>query len=279
MRKHFVLLLLVLFQVLGDVWLSRGMRQVGEVKALTPATLLAIGLQVLTNPWIVLGVSFLIGSLLLYLAALSRLDLSYVLPMTAAKFVLSALFAWLVLRESVSSVRWLGISLISSGVLLVDLGEQRAADTPKQRLQSGQFSVLMLIPLSFSLALSKLGAVIAVMVVAASAGDLFLAAGMKQVGAVTTVQVRSLLKLVRRALSSPFIGLGVACMAVDFFLFIALLSWADLSLIMPMTALSYPLSALGSDYFLKESLTIGRLMGTGLIAVGVAFVSFSSSTV
>ena len=65
-------------------------------------------------------------------------------------------------------------------------------------------------------------------------------------------------------------------MATDFFLFIALLSWADLSLVMPMTALSYPLSALGSYYFLKESLTIGRLAGTGLISIGVAFVSLSS---
>ena len=258
------------------MWLSRGMRQVSEVKTLNLANLLAIGLEVLTNPWIVLGASFLIGSLLLYLIALSRMDLSYVLPMTAAKFVLSALFAWLVLRESVSSVRWLGIGLISSGVLLVDLGEQRVAETPKQRLRSGQFSVLMLIPLSFSLALSKLGAAIAVMVIAASAGDLLLAAGMKQVGAVTTLQVRSLLKVIRRALASPFIGLGVVCMAADFFLFLALLRWADLSLIMPMTAMSYPLSALGSYYFLKESLTTGRLAGTGLIGLGVALVSLSS---
>ena len=278
MRKHFVLLLLVLFQVLGDVWLSRGMRQVSEVKTSNLANLLAIGLQVLTNPWIVLGVSFLIGALVLYLIALSRLDLSYVLPMTAAKFVLSALFAWLVLHESVSTIRWCGIGLISGGVLLVDLGEKMLADPSKQRGRSGQFSVLMLIPLSFSLVLSKLGIAITAMVVAASAGDLLLSAGMKQVGAVTTLQVRSLLKLVRRALSSPLIGLGVACMAADFFLFIALLSWADLSLVMPMTALSYPLSALGSYYFLKESLTIGRLAGTGLIAVGVAFVSLSSGT-
>lgn len=248
----------------------------GEVKTFKPTALLAIGLQVLTNPWIMLGVSFLIGSLLLYLIALSRLDLSYVLPMTAAKFVLSALFAWLVLRESVSSMRWCGIGLISGGVLLVDLGEKIVADTPKQHLRSGQFSLLMLIPLSFSLALSKLGIAIAAMVFAASAGDLLLAAGMKQVGAVTTLHVRSLLRLIRRALTNPFIGLGVVCMAADFFLFIALLSWADLSLIMPMTALSYPLSALGSYYFLRESLTVGRLAGTGLIGVGVAFVSLSS---
>ena len=208
MRKHFVLLLLVLFQVLGDVWLSRGMRQVSEVKTLNLANLLAIGLQVLTNPWIVLGVSFLIGSLLLYLIALSRLDLSYVLPMTAAKFVLSALFAWLVLRESVSMVRWCGIGLISSGVLLVDLGEKMVVDTPKQRLRNGQFSVLMLIPLSFSLALSKLGLAITAMVLAASAGDLLLAAGMKHVGAGDHVSGAIALKASASRLEQPVYWFG-----------------------------------------------------------------------
>ena len=277
-RKHFVLLLLVILQVFGDVWLSRGMRQVGAVTTFNLANLAAIGLRILTNPWIVLGVTFLIGSLVLYLIALSRLDLSYVLPMTAAKFVLSAFFAWLVLREGVSTMRWFGISLISGGVLWVDLGEKMGAVTPKQRLRTGQFSVLMLIPLSFSLVLSKLGVAIAAMVVAASAGDLLLAAGMKRVGAVTTLHARSLLRLIRRVCTSPFIGLGIVCMAADFFLFSALLSWADLSLVIPMTALSYPLSALGSYFFLKESLTIGRLVGTGLIGVGVAFVSLSSGT-
>ncbi len=279
MSKYLVLSLLVVFQVLGDVWLSRGMRQVGAVSVSNSAALLTIGVQVLTNPWIVLGIAFLLGALLLYLVAISRLDLSYVLPMTAFKYVLSACFAGLILGESISQLRWVGTALVSSGVLLVALGE--AVAQMKKRRKDSQFSGLLLAPLSFSLSASKVGATIlqsnaltgiVIMALAASMGDILLTAGMKQVGKVTTVNARSLMQLARRSLTNPFIGLGVACMVADFFLFIALLSEADLSLIMPMTALSYPFSVVGSHYVLKERLTSGRLAGTGLIGIGVAFI-------
>ncbi len=279
MSKYVVLSLLVVFQVLGDVWLSRGMRQVGAVSVSNPADLLEIGLQVLTNPWIVLGIAFLLSALVLYLAAVSRLDLSYVLPMSAFKYVLSACFAGLILGESIPQLRWVGTALVSGGVLLVALGE--AAAEIKKRRKDSQLSGLWLAPLSFSLSASKVGITIlqsnaltgiVIMALAASMGDILLTAGMKQVGEVTRVTARSPLRLAYRALMNPLIGLGVSCMAADFFLFIALLSWADLSLIMPLTALSYPFSILGSHYVLKERLTGGRIAGTGLIGMGVAFI-------
>ena len=98
---------------------------------------------------------------------------------------------------------------------------------------------------------------------------------MKQVGELKATNLRSLLRQARRVVINPFIGLGVLCMAADFFGFIALLSLADLSLVMPMTALSYPFSILGSHFILKERLTAGRLAGTGLIGIGVAFISMN----
>ncbi len=236
---------------------------------------LAIGSQILANPWIMLGVLFLFSSLLLYLAAVSRLDLSYVLPMTAAKYVLSALCAWLLLGEGVSSLRWLGTILVSSGVLWVSLGElARSRSIPPN---STPFPALLLVPLSATLSVSTVGLTIAGMVLAASTGDILLTAGMKQVGAVATFQLRSLLRLARRVMLNPFIIGGVACMAADFFLFIGLLSRTDLSFVMPMTALSYPLSVLGSHYFLRERVTTERLAGTGLIGVGVALIAFNAT--
>ena len=189
------------------------MRQVGGVTSLDPTTLFAIGLRLLTNPWIVLGVSCLIGSLLLYLAAISRLDLSYVLPMTAAKYVLSAVLASSVLGEQITGMRWLGTCLVSGGVLWVGLSElfHRRSGKPAPRNPSQpakRFPALLLVPVSFSLAFSHVWLAIAVMVVAASAGDLLLTAGMKQVGEVTAVNLRSILKLARRAVTNPLLGLG-----------------------------------------------------------------------
>ena len=279
MRKYLVLWLLVNFQVLGDVWLSRGMRQLGTATISTPADLGAIGVQLLTNPWLLLGALFLVSALLLYLAALSRLDLSYVLPMTAAKYVLSALCAWLVLGESVSALRWGGTLLVSGGVLLVSLGDfARARSQPRsQRPKRSQFPALLLAPTAASLSLSSVGLAIVGMVLAASAGDILLTAGMKQVGTVTTIKLRSLLTLARRVILNPWIVGGVLCMAADFFLFIGLLSRTDLSLVMPMTALSYPVSLLGSHYLLRETVTTERLAGTALIGLGVALIAANAA--
>lgn len=97
--------------------------------------------------------------------------------------------------------------------------------------------------------------------------------GMKQVGEVTTLQPRKLLKLARRAMKNPMIWLGLLCLAVSFCMFLALLSWADLSFVVPMTAPSYALSTLGARYFLKENVTTERWLGILFICIGVALVS------
>jgi drug/metabolite transporter (DMT)-like permease len=115
------------------------------------------------------------------------------------------------------------------------------------------------------------------MVLADALGDILLTAGMKQVGEVTVLRPRELWIMVRRAMGNPLIGLGVSCLAIGFFLFLTLLSWADLSLVMPMTALGYPVSVLGTRYLLKENVSTQRFMGTVLICIGVALISLNST--
>ena len=133
MKNFVVLVLVVVLQVIGNVLLSRGMRQVGDAGVLKPANLLDFGLQTVSNPWVLLGVALLIGFFILYLTALSRLELSFVLPMTAATYVLTALFSWLILHESISPARWAGTFAVTVGILLVGASEQRAA---KQRTEA-----------------------------------------------------------------------------------------------------------------------------------------------
>ena len=127
MKNFVVLALVVVLQVIGNVLLSRGMRQVGDTGALSRATLLDFGLHTVTNPCVLLGVALLIAFFILYLTALSRLDLSFVLPMTAATYVLTALFSLLFLRETISPARWAGTFAVTAGILLVGASEQRAA--------------------------------------------------------------------------------------------------------------------------------------------------------
>jgi drug/metabolite transporter (DMT)-like permease len=105
----------ILANVLGNFFLSRGLRE-GEASSwFSPLTYL----RAFLNPWVVLGVSLLILWMLSRMTLLSWADLSYVLPVTALGYVLTALMGRIFLAEHVSVGRWAGIGLIICGVSLV----------------------------------------------------------------------------------------------------------------------------------------------------------------
>ncbi len=275
MKNLIIISLLIACQALGNIGLSHGMGQIGEVNSLNPAVLLDIALHILMNPWIWMGVGFLIIALFVYLVALSWLDLSYLLPMTASNYVLNAVLAWLILGENISVVRWVGTLIVSVGVSVVSIGEHPEVSKEifskiRNKLKNLFF---FLLPISFSV--SKTWFAVMVMVLSDSIGDILLSKGMKQVGEVEFKRSPELIKLVRRAIINPYLGLGVFCMAIAFFMFISLLSWSDLSFVMPMTALGYVVSVLGAGYFLQEKVSSGRLFGTMFICIGVALISAS----
>src|SRR5689334_3449403 len=94
------------------------MKQVGNVSLRhLPDIILTI-----LNPWIALGILFLLGFFAAYMTALSWADLTYVLPATSLGYVLLAVIAKFLLHEEVTTLRWLGIGLISAGVGFVTQG-------------------------------------------------------------------------------------------------------------------------------------------------------------
>jgi hypothetical protein len=60
MKSLTVILLVVVLNVLGDVCLSYGMRQVGEVHPLHPVSVLLVGLRMFANPWVALAITWLV---------------------------------------------------------------------------------------------------------------------------------------------------------------------------------------------------------------------------
>ncbi len=127
--KNFLLLLqIVLFEIVGNGCLSHGMRIAGSVSLTNPSAIFAIGIRALANPWVIIGVVLVIGYFLSFLSALSRLELSYVLPMTASGYVLTTFVAKWALGESVSANRWLGTFIISLGIALVGWSERKDAN-------------------------------------------------------------------------------------------------------------------------------------------------------
>ncbi len=135
-RKYFVLLGIAGFGAIGDTLLSRGMKAVGPVH---PSQIVHL-LSAVLNPFVFVGIFFLLAFMAAYLTALSWADLTYVLPATGFGYVFIALIARFFLHEHISLVRWLGILLISAGVGFVAGGpesssghvpqEECAADAP-----------------------------------------------------------------------------------------------------------------------------------------------------
>jgi len=109
-KTRVLAVVVILANVLGNFFLSRGLRT--DEPGAGPLT-------AFFNPWVIVGVLLLILWMLSRMTLLSWADLSYVLPVTALGYVLTALMGRFFLGEDVSLGRWAGIALIMSGVSLV----------------------------------------------------------------------------------------------------------------------------------------------------------------
>ena len=103
----------------GNVLLSQGMKHIAGESQPDADTWFSMLVQAVQSPSILLGAGFLIIFFVLFAIALSRADLSFVVPAISAEVVLNVAFADYFLNETVSSTRWIGAVLISIGVILV----------------------------------------------------------------------------------------------------------------------------------------------------------------
>jgi drug/metabolite transporter (DMT)-like permease len=75
-----------------------------------------------------------------------------------------------------------------------------------------------------------------------------------------------------RAMLSPFVAAGVAMLILAMLVRMAVLGIADLSFVLPLTAIGYVFAALLGRFILHEEVSPQRWLGTALIFVGVAVV-------
>jgi drug/metabolite transporter (DMT)-like permease len=128
-RKTYVLLAArVLFNAFGDISLSRGMKNLGAVSFSSPAVLWVTFLHVISNGMIWLGIASMLAFFFCHLLLFSWADYSYVMPTTAANYVVVPLLGLLLLRETVGFTLWLGIAIISVGVILVGWSEPQTRE-------------------------------------------------------------------------------------------------------------------------------------------------------
>ena len=120
-KTRLFLFLVILSQPFGNLLLTMGMKH--RVLALPWDYLSAI-----FSPYVAMGIVLLIVWLLSRMALLSWADLSYVLPLTAAGYIVTALIGRFLLHESVSVARWSGTLLIVAGTGLVGMTPTRSPE-------------------------------------------------------------------------------------------------------------------------------------------------------
>ena len=132
--KYLVLAAITVLGAVGDVLLSRGMKNLGTITYQNwPHAITA-----LFNPWVALGTLLLIGFLAGYTSALSWADLTYVLPATSLGYVLVALLSIFLLGEHVTLTRWLGILLVTAGVGFVAGGPAFTPHHERRQIAEGK---------------------------------------------------------------------------------------------------------------------------------------------
>jgi drug/metabolite transporter (DMT)-like permease len=116
LKNTIFIILAVLSNSVANVFLAIGMKHMPDFHA---ASILNYGASLMTNSWIVIGTALLIIWMVAQLSMLTWADLTYVLPVTAAVYIVTAILSKFFLDEHVSSIRWAGVVVISCAVLLV----------------------------------------------------------------------------------------------------------------------------------------------------------------
>jgi drug/metabolite transporter (DMT)-like permease len=117
--------------------------------------------------------------------------------------------------------------------------------------------------------LFKTYAILALFIAEKAAGNLSLAWGMKRLPDGSDANPM----LYLRAIFDPFVAMGIAALILALLTRMVLLSLADLSFILPVTAVGYVIAAILGHSVLHETVSDRRWLGTILICVGAALVS------
>jgi drug/metabolite transporter (DMT)-like permease len=112
-------------------------------------------------------------------------------------------------------------------------------------------------------------------VVAGTGGELCVSRAMKDIGEVHDFRPMALLRFIGHALRIRWMWLGVALMALGFFSLLAILSFLEVSFVVPVSALSYAAGAFGAKAFLGERISRNRWLGIAVVCIGVTIVWWS----
>jgi drug/metabolite transporter (DMT)-like permease len=112
-------------------------------------------------------------------------------------------------------------------------------------------------------------------IVSGTGGELCVSRAMRGMGEMHDFRPKAIFKFVLRGLAQPWMWIGVAMMSLGFFSLLAILSFRDVSFVVPVSALSYAAGAFGAKAFLGERISRNRWLGIAVVCVGVTIVWWS----
>jgi multidrug transporter EmrE-like cation transporter len=108
----------VLLNAAAQLLLKAGTNAIGAF-AFTADNLVPVGIKVASDPFIVSGLGCYAVSVVVWIMALSRVEVSLAYPMLSIGYVVNAVAAWYLFGEALTAQRMIGIATIIAGVFLV----------------------------------------------------------------------------------------------------------------------------------------------------------------
>jgi multidrug transporter EmrE-like cation transporter len=114
-----IILASVMLNSAAQLALKAGANAIGTVSAGSGAELVSAAIGAAGQPWIICGLVFYFVSAGLWIAALTRVDVTVAYPMLSMGYVIAAVAAWQLFGEQLGTMRLVGIATILVGVVIL----------------------------------------------------------------------------------------------------------------------------------------------------------------
>jgi len=120
-RADYICLFISIFiGACGQVMLKLGVNQLGQVN-LNRAEIFHTIISIFTNMWVACGTVFFVSSMILWIKAISNMELSKAYPTASLSYLIVFLFSVFLFHESVSLDKVGGLVLVTAGVYLLNI--------------------------------------------------------------------------------------------------------------------------------------------------------------
>ena len=118
MKPLYIILIGLGFAVAGQMFMKQGLSGY-QVSGITIASAIPIFMKMIFRPFVFIGFVLYLCSSFFWLVAISKVPLSYAYPMLSISYVLVLFLSWVIFKEQVGLIRWLGVAVIIFGVYLI----------------------------------------------------------------------------------------------------------------------------------------------------------------